>query len=265
MKWVVGRKFLLGPPRYRGFRFGMGGGDRYFEPPTRSTAEGADAQEARSERPRVVRDRPAPDHTVDREPPVRYRDVDSHWHRPRGRSVPIILPTGRSGGGWSGGGSSGGGSRGSSGGGNRGGIGGGNRGGSGGGNRGGGGGGGAGGAGAVLAGAGGAGAMLIKVLWWVLIVAAIGAAVFLAVFVVIPGILLGLQFLLIGLLIGWRAMTGRPWVVEARENRAAPLIQAWEVTGWKESGRVRDEVAEALRRGEEPRPAGAVAVDVSGS
>lgn len=254
MEWVVGRKFLLGPPRYRGFRFGLGGGDRYVEPPVAATAgDGAG-------RPRVQRDRPTPDHTVRREPPVRYRDVDSHWHRPRRRSGPIIVPTGRGSGGWGGWGGSG--SGGSSGGGDRGGIGGGNRGSSGGGNRGGGGGGGA---GALLAGAGGAGALLIKVLWWVLIAVAIGAALFLAIFVVIPGILLGLQFLLIGLLIAWRAMTGRPWVVEARENRAAPLIHAWEVTGWKESGRVRDEVAEALRRGEEPRPAGAVAVDVTGS
>ena len=270
MKWVVGRKFLLGPPRYRGFRFGLGGGDRFFEPAARPATGDAAAEEPGAERPRVVRDRPGPDHTVRREPPARYRDVDSHWHRPRRRSTPIIIPTGRSSGGWGGGwggsgGSVGGGDRGSSGGGNRGGIGGGNRGGSGGGNRGGGGGGAAGGAGALLAGAGGAGAMLVKVLWWVLIAAAIGAALFLAIFVVIPGILLGLQFLLIGVLIAWRAMTGRPWVVEARENRAAPLIHAWEVTGWAESGRVRDEVAEALRRGEEPRPAGAVPVEISGS
>lgn len=243
MQWVVGRKFLLGPPRYRGFRFGMGGADPEFEPPV--TGGGTD------ELPRVARSRPAPDHPVRRDPPVRYRDIDSHWHRRRRGPGFVFLPSG-----W--GGSSGGsGGGGGIGGGTRGGVGGGTRGGSGGGER--------GGAGAALAGAGGIGAVLIKALWWVLIVIAVAAALFLTIFVVLPTLLLLLQFLLIGVLIGWRAMTGRPWVVEARQNRAAPLVHAWEVDGWKASGRVRDEVAEALRRGAEPRPAGAEPVAVEGA
>lgn len=248
MQWVVGRKFLFGPPRYRGFRFGLGGGDPAFEPPV--TRAGTDATSAL---PRVARSRPAPDHPVRRDPPVRYRDVDSHWHRrPRRGPGFVFLPTGGfGGGGWGGSGGGGG-----IGGGTRGGVGGGSRGGSGGGERGGG--------GAVLAGVGGIGAVLIKVLWWVVIVIAVAAALFVTIFVVLPTLLLLLQFLVIGVLIGWRAMTGRPWVVEARQNRAAPLVHAWEVDGWKASGRVRDEVAEALRRGEQPRPAGAEPVAVEG-
>ena len=117
----------------------------------------------------------------------------------------------------------------------------------------------------MLAGAGGLGAVLIKFLYWALIAAAVAAALFLTIFVVLPTVVLLLQFLLIGLLIAWRALTGRPWIVEARQNRAAPLVHAWEVTGWTESGRVRDEVAEALRRGAHPRPVGAEQVAVEGA
>ncbi|MEQ3550164.1 hypothetical protein WIS52_06735 [Pseudonocardia nematodicida] len=267
MQWVIGRKFLFGPPRYRGFRFGMGGGEQFYEPAVRRPVAASEPP-SETERHRVVRDRPVPDRTVLREPPARYRDVDSHWHRPRSRySGPIVLPTGGrgwSGGSWGSGGSGSGGSGGSvfGGSGARSGGGSGTRGGGGSGSRGGGGGGAAGG---LLAGVGAGGSLLVKVFWWVLIAIAIGVAVFLTVFVVLPGLLLALQFVVIGVVIGWRAMTGRPWVVEARQNRAAPLVHAWEVTGWSESGRVRDDVAEALRRGNEPEPTGAERVDVEGA
>ncbi|HVL86249.1 MAG TPA: hypothetical protein VM367_18435, partial [Pseudonocardia sp.] len=80
MQWVVGRKFLFGPPRYRGFRFGLGRAPE-FEPAITGGA-----------RPRVVRNRPVPDGPVRREPPAGYRDVDRRWHRRRRRS--------RSGPGW---------------------------------------------------------------------------------------------------------------------------------------------------------------------
>ncbi len=256
MQWVVGRKFLFGRPRYRGFRFGLRR-DEDFEPPLEA------GQHAEHATPRVARSRPAPADTVRHERPARYRDVDDHWRRHHRARRPgfMWLPIGLGGGGHPGGGfggGSGGGGGIGSGSGSRMGSGSGSRIGGGSGERG--GGGGAGGIGA----AGGLGALLLKIGMWVLIAIAIAVTLFLTIFVVIPALILLLELLLVALLIGWRAMTGRPWVIEARQNRAAPLVKAWAVEGWTASGETVDEVAEALRRGAEPRPADAEPVDVEG-
>lgn len=239
-QWVVSRKFLFGSPRYRGFRFGRRS-EPEFEPAVSPTPA------------RVRRNRPAPEGAVRHEPPARYRDVDHRFPGRRRFGGPLWIPIG--GGGWGSGGSGGSGGGGFA---SRGGGGSGMRGGGGSADRG-------GGAGAALGAAGGLGALLIKIATWVLIAVAVAAALFLTIFVVLPALVLLLEVLLIAVLIGWRAMTGRPWIVEARQNRAAPLVHAWEVDGWQASGAVVDEVAEALRRGAQPRPAGAEPVEVEGA
>ncbi|MPZ65539.1 MAG: hypothetical protein GEU83_08480 [Pseudonocardiaceae bacterium] len=268
MQWVVGRKFLFGRPRYRGFRFGLRRDEDFepaaLEPGLEPGLEPAHepAPHAEHATPRVARSRPAPADTVRRERPVRYRDVDDHWRRHHRARRPgfMWLPIGLGGGGHSGGGFGGGGGDGggiASGSGSRMGSGSGSRIGGGSGERGGGG-------GAGIGAAGGLGALLLKIGMWVLIAIAVAVTLFLTIFVVIPALILLLELLLVALLVGWRAMTGRPWVIEARQNRAAPLVKAWAVEGWKASGETVDEVAEALRRGAEPRPADAEPVDVEG-
>ncbi|MGI9063873.1 MAG: hypothetical protein ACR2FQ_08720 [Pseudonocardiaceae bacterium] len=241
----MSRKFLFGSPRYRGFRFGRRS-EPEFEPAVSPTPA------------RVRRNRPPPEGSVRHDPPARYRDVEHRFPGRRRFGGPLWIPIGGVGG-WGGGGSGGSGGGGGGGGGFAG------RGGGGSAARGGGGSADRGGGGAAIGAAGGLGVLLIKVAMWVLIAAAVATALFLTIFVVLPALVLLLEVLLIAVLIGWRALTGRPWIVEARQNRAAPLVHAWEVDGWKASGAVVDEVAESLRRGVQPRPAGAEPVEVEGA
>lgn len=241
-RWIVGRRWLVPRPRYFGFRFGVDRKIPQYEPPHSGDVPV----------PRVVRS-PAP--TRPPTPPVvRYRDKDP---KPRGGGWfgGFGGPSRSGGGGFSWGGlgggrSSGGGGRSgtSSGGGGRGKS-------SGGGKRGGGGG------GAI----GGAVAALLKFLKYVLIVILVIAVALFVVFVLVPTLLFLLQYvffyLVIGATIVLRMLTGRPWIVELEEADGY-RVKAWRIKGWKESRRVIDEVAEAVRRGDRAEPAGAESVDI---
>ena len=243
-KWIVGRRWLLHRPRYSGFRFGVDKREPTHEPPVRTTAK----------RKPAPTKRPTP-------PVVRYTTEDRvpRWRR---RST----YSGRSGGGgwiFTGGGSSRGSGGGgllsrSSGGGSRGSSGGGSRGSSGGGKRGGGGGGPGGAAGAILA----ALAQLLKSA--ALIVAVIAAALF-TVFVLMPALVFLIQYVafwvVVGVTIAYRALSGRPWIVEMEEVDGYRL-QSWRVVGWSDSRATIDEIAEAVRAGNEPTPQLAEPVEI---
>lgn len=88
----------------------------------------------------------------------------------------------------------------------------------------------------------------------------IGAVVLLLVVLgILPLLLLILEaILLAGLLVFavvWRVVLRRPWVVEARSGEH---VLTWRVPGWRRSGRVIEQAAMALARGEvEPHPADA--------
>lgn len=231
-KWIVGRRWLLGRPRYFGFRFGVDKTEKGFEPPLKADE--------------IVRVRRRPDPTQEpTPPPVVYSD-----RTPRSSTTWIPTRT-RSGGGggwfnWGGSGGSG-----SSGGGSRGGSsGGGSRGGSkGGGKRGGGG-------GAI----GGLLAALAKALKWILIAALIVAITLFVIFVLVPGLIFLLHYVafyvVVGVTILIRVLTGRPWIVEVEEFNGYHL-EAWRVKGWDASKTAIDEIAESLRRGETPNPTAA--------
>jgi hypothetical protein len=81
--------------------------------------------------------------------------------------------------------------------------------------------------------------------------------------VVIPLIALGLELIALLIVFFWgigsRVILRRPWTVRARAKDGRTLD--YKVKGFLRSGRVRDEVAEALARGEAaPRPAEALPV-----
>ncbi|CAN5353137.1 hypothetical protein BH20ACT5_BH20ACT5_12090 [soil metagenome] len=248
MRWVVGRKWLFGRPRYRGFRFGRKS-EVFFE----SAIVSAPPEATRT----VRRSKPAPaaggDRAWVRDRGGVYLDLDDEpWttgsgyrrRRRRAGGGPVILPVPGwgGGGGWGGsdGGSSGSVSRGSSGSVDLGSSGSSERGG--------------GGAGGAMGALGGLGVLLVQALKWLLLVAAVAAVVAFTIFVGLPAIFFGIELLIAGIYIGWRELTGRPWVVEARQHRPAPEVLAWEVVGWKRSGRVIDTIAEAIRAGTPPTP-----------
>lgn len=247
-RWVVERHWLARRPRYLGYRFRRPRREQAFEPPLQR-------------KPEIHRPHP---NAVQPPVPNPYRDNEELARRDRG-GFPWIFwggggssrPRGRSvGGGWLGGlggGSSGGGSRrGSSGGGRRSGS-------SGGGKRSGGGGGGAAGA------AGGLLAALAKALLWIAIAAAVVAVALLTIFVLVPGLIFLAQYLLFWLLVGgWIAfntLTGRPWVIKATRVGYESPDHAYRIKGWRNAQALIDDVADDLRRGEEPVPS-EVAVEV---
>lgn len=85
--------------------------------------------------------------------------------------------------------------------------------------------------------------------------------VFLLFAVVIPLIALGVELIALLVVFFWgigsRVILRRPWTVKARAADGREL--AWKVKGFLRSGRVRDEAAAALARGEhQPRPAEAL-------
>jgi hypothetical protein len=245
VEWIVGRRFLFGPPRYIGFRFGRP--KTAFEP-------------RRVRRvPPTARPPQSPTATVRRQDPQPVPDGSGGaGSAPRRRSryrhssgtIFVPLPSGRGWGHWSGGGSggSGGGSSSRSGGGSS--------------SRGGGGSSSRGGGGAAAGGLVGLGGFLVKFLQIALIVIAIAAATVFTIFVLVPALIFLCWALLVGVVIAWHTVTDRPWIVEAREHRDAPDVQAWAVVGWAQSRRVIDEVAEAIASGLPPNPAGATRVDV---
>lgn len=75
--------------------------------------------------------------------------------------------------------------------------------------------------------------------------------------VVIPLLLFGVELIIVGLLAAAglvnRFALGRPWLVQAIASGTSDQPRAWEVKGWRGSGRVIDEVADALAAGLEPR------------
>lgn len=60
-----------------------------------------------------------------------------------------------------------------------------------------------------------------------------------------------------------RLVLRRPWRIVARSKSPGPKVLAWNVVGWRASGRVIGEVEQALRSGaDQPRPAGASPVSL---
>ena len=239
-KWTVGRRWLLQRPRYFGFRFG-----RSKRPPPVEPA----ASNTRVTRVPAPTKPPTP-------PPVRYTTARrSRRTGPTGWDLGAIFrgrSSSRSGsggfGGFGGGRSSGGGSRGSSrGGGSRSGS-------SGGGKRGGGG-----------AAAGGAIAALVQILKYVFIAILVIAAILFLVFVGIPAFVFVAHYaafwIVVAVTIVYRALTGRPWIVEMEEIDGY-RVRSWRVRGWAESKRAIDAVAAAIRHGQDPDPADAELVEI---
>jgi hypothetical protein len=76
--------------------------------------------------------------------------------------------------------------------------------------------------------------------------------------ILIPLLLFGIELILLGFVVAaailGRSLLGRPWIVQARPvSDAAPAL-SWNVTGWRRSARVIDEVATALAAGRDPSP-----------
>jgi hypothetical protein len=88
------------------------------------------------------------------------------------------------------------------------------------------------------------------------------AIVFLLFTVVIPLVALAVEIILLVIMLLWgigmRVLLRRPWTVRAREQDGAREL-VYKAKGFARAGRVRDEVAEAIARGEiAPRPAEAL-------
>lgn len=269
LAWIVGRRFLFGPPRYIGFRFGRP--KRQAEPmrvkrvaqtrhPPQSTTAVVRGGPVRSGSGSGID--PAPLSGTDdssgnsgSQTGSRPGRSSSRRYRHSGGTIFVPVPTGS----WGGGGSSGGfssstgtrsisastsargltsstgsrssgGSKGSKG-----------------------------GAGGAVA---GIGAALVKFLKIALIVIAIAVATWLTIFVLIPALIFGVWALLVGISMAWHALSRRPWIVEATEDRDAPNVRAWAVIGWRQSADVINEIADAIAEGREPRPVGASEVAV---
>lgn len=278
VKWIVGRRWLFGRPRYRGFKFGRGR-ERYFEPARASTGHRqSGSSEGTPPVHKVQRSRPMADPGSRQDRRAVYRDLDDPpWtfasgHRRHRSRAASSASRGNWGGVISSGvrtasavgssrparGSSSGRPRGTSGGRSRGASSSSSRD-SGSGSR------SRGGAAAAGGGVAAIGPMLLTALKWVLIIAVIALITAFTIFVALPFLLFLLQLALVGLVILWREVTGRPYIVEAREARAAPRVQVWKVVGLKQSRRTIDEVAEAIRAGVDPQPAGAEPVTLADS
>ena len=88
------------------------------------------------------------------------------------------------------------------------------------------------------------------------------AIVFLLFTVVIPLVALAVEIILLVIMLLWgigtRVVLRRPWTVRARQEDGAREL-VYKAKGFSRAGRVRDEVAEAIARGETmPRPAEAL-------
>ena len=78
----------------------------------------------------------------------------------------------------------------------------------------------------------------------------------------IPLVALAVEIILLVLMLVWgigtRVVLRRPWTIRAREKDGAREL-VYKAKGFQRAGRVRDEVAEAIARGEAtPRPAEAL-------
>ena len=80
-------------------------------------------------------------------------------------------------------------------------------------------------------------------------------AVILLFLVVWPIVAIALELVLLAIVlvgaVGGRVILRRPWPVVARSDRKE---HTWSVVGWRRSGRLIDDVAEALERGRELPP-----------
>jgi hypothetical protein len=89
------------------------------------------------------------------------------------------------------------------------------------------------------------------------VLAGIVAVVVIAV-IVIPLLLFGIELIVVGLLLAGgivaRSLLGRPWVVLATPSADPTGALAWEVKGWRRSGRLIEEVATELASGSTPSP-----------
>ncbi len=84
----------------------------------------------------------------------------------------------------------------------------------------------------------------------------------LLLFVVWPVVALAIEIVVLVIVflvaLAGRVFFRRPWRVVARTSDSFRASLAWHVAGWGESGRVIDEVADAIAAGHsQPRPAGA--------
>ena len=99
----------------------------------------------------------------------------------------------------------------------------------------------------------------------VLAVLVAAVAIVAAVVLLLPGVLFAAELLAFGAVVGgsiaWRSLTGRPWIIEAREDRPAPRAIVWEVVGWRASGATIDDVVADLQRGDRPDPTDTPAVE----
>jgi hypothetical protein len=81
-------------------------------------------------------------------------------------------------------------------------------------------------------------------------------ALVLAVVVVVPVLLFGVELIIVGVVIALgiigRLVLGRPWIVVAESAAVRGVGFAWKVSGWRGSGRVIGEVADAIESGLEP-------------
>jgi hypothetical protein len=76
--------------------------------------------------------------------------------------------------------------------------------------------------------------------------------------IVIPLLLFGVELIIAGLLVAMgilaRSAFGRPWIVHATPSANPAGALAWEVKGWRRSGRLIEEVATELAAGLTPSP-----------
>ena len=83
------------------------------------------------------------------------------------------------------------------------------------------------------------------------------AVVFLLFTVVIPLVALAVEIILLVIMLLWgigtRVVLRRPWTVRARQEDGAREL-VYKAKGFSRAGRVRDEVAEAIARGERAPP-----------
>ncbi len=265
-RWVVRRRFLFKLPSWRGFRFGAPKREEYFEParplrhdtrggPRREVGAAADAAhlDPRRDEPVIRQDRPRRARYIDPYPTSVWIPGGGTWSGGSGGSAAggavgsiaragAVASVARAGGSGSiargvGGAASGGGGGGKVSFGR-----------------------GKGGGGGAAAAGGGAVAALGAILKYALIVVAVILAAAFLVFVGFPALIWVGQLLLfaatLGVVVAFRALTGRPWIVEAVEARDAPTVHAWRVKGFRRARVAIDEVAEQLLRGDPPAPIG---------
>ncbi len=76
--------------------------------------------------------------------------------------------------------------------------------------------------------------------------------------VLIPLLLFGVELIIVGLLLAGgivaRSALGRPWIVHATPSANPAGALAWEVKGWRRSGKLIETVAAELAAGLTPSP-----------